>query len=75
MTVIRAVVHGNINEGNIYLGIMSRSLAALKNFNKSTLYHIKIELNIEANKLTKVGSGLGKGELVVNGNLRFQPIL
>jgi len=74
MMVIRAVVKGNITRGNIYSGIMSRSLVALKNFEKSTMYHVKREINVEANKLTKVGSRLGKGDIVVNGILRFQPI-
>jgi hypothetical protein len=37
MMVIRVVVKGNINGGNIYSGVMSLSLVALKNFDKNTL--------------------------------------
>jgi hypothetical protein len=48
MLVIRAIVQRNIVGGNIYNGIMFRSLDALKNFEKITLYHIKRELNVEA---------------------------
>lgn len=74
MMVIRAIVQKNIVGGNVYSGIMSRSLALLKNLDEYSLYHIKRGINSEANQKAKEGSGLGKGELTVNGSTRLLPI-
>jgi hypothetical protein len=41
MMVIRVVVKGNIIGGNLYSGVMSRSLDALKNFDKHIMYQAK----------------------------------
>jgi hypothetical protein len=75
MLVIRAIVKRNITRGDIYSGIMSRSLDALKRFEKITFYHIKLELNVEVENFAKVGSRSGKGNLVNNGELRLYPLL
>jgi ribonuclease HI len=74
MLVIRAIVHKNITGGNIYKGIMSHILDILKNFEKTTLYHIKRDHNEEADKNAKVGSRLRKGKMLIKGELRIQHI-
>jgi hypothetical protein len=74
MLVIRAIVQRNVTRGNIYKGIMSHSLDMLKNFDKITLYHIKRELNMEADKNAKVGSRLNKGHMIISGESRFHPL-
>lgn len=71
MLVIRAIVHKNITGGNIYKGIMPRALDMLKNFDKTTRYHIKLELNMEADKNAKAGSRLNMGHMLISGESRF----
>jgi hypothetical protein len=67
MMVIRTIVKKSIVGGNVYIGVMSRSLALLKNFDECTSFHIKCELNFEADKWAKEGSDLGIGEIIING--------
>jgi hypothetical protein len=74
MMVTRVVVKGNINGRDIYSCVMSHSLVALNIFYESSIFHIKRELSIEAYRPTKVGYGISKGEIMVNGNKRFLPI-
>lgn len=71
MLVIRSIVHKNITGGNIYKGIMPRALDMLKNFDKTTRYHIKLELNMEADKNAKAGSRLNMGHMLISGESRF----
>lgn len=74
MMVIRVIVKRNIVGGNVYFGMMSRSLALLNFFKDYSPYHIKRDLNSEANKGAKEGFDLGKGEIIVNGSTRLLPI-
>jgi hypothetical protein len=74
MMVIRVIVQKNIAGGNVYFGIMSRSLSLLKNLDEYSLFHIKRGLNSEADQKAKEGTSLGKGELMVNGSVRLLPI-
>jgi ribonuclease HI len=71
MMVIRVIIKGYIVGGNVYSGVMSQSLALLKNFDECSLYHIKRDLNFEADKRAKEGSRLGIGEIIINGEKRL----
>jgi hypothetical protein len=53
---------------------MSRSLSLLKNFKECSSFHIKCQLNSEANIWAKEGYGLGIGEIIINGGKMNLPI-
>jgi len=72
--VIKAIVHKNISRDDVYSGVMSRTLALLKNLDEYSLFHIKRGLNLEVDQKAKEGTSLGKGELKVNGSVRLLPI-
>jgi ribonuclease HI len=70
MLVIRAIIHKHITGGNKFKGIMFHILDILKLLNNPNLFHIKRNLNEEANKNAKIGSRLNKGKMIIKGELR-----
>jgi ribonuclease HI len=71
MLVIRAMNHRNIIGGNVFKGVMSRILDTLQKFDNTTLYHIKCDLNLEADRQANIGSRINKGYMLIQGELRL----
>jgi hypothetical protein len=74
MMVIKMIVHKIIARGNIYFGVMSRTLSLLENFEDHSLFHIKRELNSDVGQKAKEGTSLRKGAIKVNGSVMLLPI-
>jgi ribonuclease HI len=74
MILIRAIIKQNIAGSNIYKGVLTRIQALLHQFKRYTMFHIKRELNTDADQLAKEGTTLRKGEMKVNGDLKPRPI-
>jgi len=69
LIIINVIINNNIVGGNIYTSFIPHILDILRNFEKDSLYHIKRELNSVANKKSKEGTILRKGEIKVNGSI------
>jgi ribonuclease HI len=74
MLVIRAIIKQNIIGNNIFIGVISHSLALLVEFENYNVFHIKREFNIEVDHWEKVGSNLEEGEMLINGAKGRSPI-
>lgn len=73
MMVIRTLIKRNVTGNSVFLSVMSRSLALLDGTNFK-LFHVKRELNHEADRWAKFGTSLAEGELIVNGVKEWLPL-
>jgi hypothetical protein len=62
MLVIMELIKRHVFSNNVIIGIISRTLSLLNEFEDHSLYHIKREHNSEADRWAKVGSNLAEGK-------------
>jgi len=60
MMIIQALVKEPNVGGKFLSGVLFHSIEALKKFDKHSAFHIKWELNIEVDKLARMGTCLTK---------------
>jgi ribonuclease HI len=74
MLVIKAMIDQANPRGNKLSTLISRIIQILSHFDQVSFYHIKRELNGEADHWTKVASSLSSGLLIKNGVSYLSPI-
>jgi hypothetical protein len=67
MLVIRALINQVDIRTKAFPWVISWALSLLFGFKDYCVYHIRCELNNEADQWEKYGSILGEGDIVVNG--------
>jgi hypothetical protein len=72
--ITQVLIKGSKAGGNFLSGILFRSIESLNKFDNHLVYHIKCDLNKEANNMAKKGTSIDNGVLRVNGISRLFPI-
>jgi hypothetical protein len=74
MLVIQSIVTQNIMRGNVLVDAIARINALLDKFETYSFYHIKRDLNSDADHGVKEGALLRQGVIKVNGSTSLHHI-